>query len=181
MSFTIRLATPADAPAFFEHTHRHFAESGRDGDPIFTPMEELGHWNKETMVPRWEKSWELPVTEAGWERTWLVESAGRVVGHADLKNSGLSTSLHRAVYGIGLERSARGHGLGRSLTQTLLDWAEAQPSLYWMELYVFANNAPALALYRKMGFAEIGRTPDLFRVHGQSIDDIHMAKRLRER
>lgn len=55
-----------------------------------------------------------------------------------------------------------------------IDYSREQNGLSWIELRVFANNIPALLLYRKLGFEKAGVLPDRFRLHGQSIDDIIM-------
>jgi RimJ/RimL family protein N-acetyltransferase len=43
--------------------------------------------------------------------------------------------------------------------QTLIEWAEAHPGIEKLTLGVFATNTRAIALYRKLGFAEEGRQP----------------------
>jgi RimJ/RimL family protein N-acetyltransferase len=177
---TIRLATLTDIPAYCDHLRRHYSESGRDGDLVFMPTSEP--WNRSIEEVRAEKKskWGKSVSEAGWERCWLlVESAG-VFGELKLVHApAVSSALHRATLMIGIERDFRGKGLGSQLMRAALDWARAQPSLEWLQLFVFAHNEPARALYAKFGFQEVGRTPDMFRVHGQKIDDIEMVLRLR--
>jgi len=54
-----------------------------------------------------------------------------------------------------------------------------QPSIEWIDLYVFAHNQPAIELYSKAGFVKVGRVVDLFRIKGQKIEDIHMTLKLR--
>jgi ribosomal protein S18 acetylase RimI-like enzyme len=73
-----------------------------------------------------------------------------------------------------VERPYRGRGLGRALMEACIDWARQQPSLSWVDLGVFEGNDVAEALYRKLGFTELGRTPDRFRVDGLQITDITM-------
>jgi RimJ/RimL family protein N-acetyltransferase len=59
-----------------------------------------------------------------------------------------------------------------------LEWAVAQPSLAWIDLQVFAHNLRARKLYESFGFREMSVTKDLFRVNGQSIDDVKMSLRV---
>ena len=43
---------------------------------------------------------------------------------------------------------------------------------------MFAHNERARRLYEKLGFVEIGRTEDAYRMGKQSIDDVHMTLRI---
>ena len=60
-----------------------------------------------------------------------------------------------------------------------LGWARDEPSLTWVDLGVFAHNRVARALYDSLGFAATATVPDLFRIHGRSIDDVRMGLGLR--
>jgi len=174
----IRLATPKDTHSFFLHSMKHFRESNTGGDPIFHPVTDFESWNADDQERKWQACWEKPITELNWERTWIAEEKGEILGHATLQGGRMPNSFHRVTFSIGLLRPARGKGLGRALTQAALDWAREQGSIDWIDLYVFTHNKPALALYRSMGFREVGTTEDLFRVHGQSVSDTHMVLRL---
>ncbi len=50
--------------------------------------------------------------------------------------------------------------------------------LAWLDLWIFAHNAPAWALYHKIGFIEVGRLPDQFRIGQMSITDVAMVLQL---
>jgi ribosomal protein S18 acetylase RimI-like enzyme len=50
--------------------------------------------------------------------------------------------------------------------------------LAWLDLWVFAHSAPAWALYHKIGFIEVGRLPDQFRIGQMSIEDVAMVLQL---
>jgi RimJ/RimL family protein N-acetyltransferase len=41
--------------------------------------------------------------------------------------------------------------------QTMIDWATTNPVIEKLALGVWSKNAPAIALYQKMGFVEEGR------------------------
>lgn len=81
--------------------------------------------------------------------------AGQVVGWCDICRSDDSGSEHCGFLGIGLIASHRGRGIGHQLlTQTL---AAASPVFERVELDVYSNNLPAIALYEKVGFVHEGR------------------------
>jgi ribosomal-protein-alanine N-acetyltransferase len=68
----------------------------------------------------------------------------------------------------------RGKGLGRWLLQELLDDARER-GCSWASLEVRENNDPALALYRRAGFEEIGRRKNYYEGDGE--DALVMALR----
>lgn len=57
---------------------------------------------------------------------------------------------------MGVARDCQGQGIGTQLLTALLDLADNWMNLQRVELTVFSDNAPALALYRKLGFEEEG-------------------------
>lgn len=175
----VREGNLGDIPAFFDHMMRHFAESGRDGDLLFHPVLDFENWKKEEKVAGMLKSWLLPLEEMGWQRSWIAEVGGEIVADVMLMSATTPAALHRCQMGIGVERMARGQGLGWRLSRQAIAWARMQPSLEWLDLWVFAQNAPAIALYQKLGFQSLGNVPDQFRVQGQRVDDIHMTLRLK--
>lgn len=174
----IRLATNADTDSFFDHAIEHFRESNTGEDVIFHPATDFESWKREEVTAGYEKSWAKRLDELHWERVWIAEENGKILGHCTLQGGRMPNSFHRVTFSIGILRPARGKGLGRALTQAALGWAKAQGTIDWVDLYVFTHNKPALALYRSMGFSEVGTTEDLFRVHGESVSDTHMVLRL---
>jgi ribosomal protein S18 acetylase RimI-like enzyme len=78
---------------------------------------------------------------------------------------------------MGIERAHRGQGHGRGLLAAAIAWAR-EAGLAWLDLGVFAHNPRARALYRSVGFVEVGTTRDRYRVDGRQIDDVAMALRL---
>ncbi|MCA9661656.1 MAG: ribosomal protein S18-alanine N-acetyltransferase [Myxococcales bacterium] len=68
---------------------------------------------------------------------------------------------------IATREAARGQGIGRALVERLIAAATAVGCTH-IELEVASRNAGALALYRGLGFAEVGRRPKYYR---DPIDD----------
>ncbi len=177
----VRMAEPRDWSKLEEHRARHMMESGRDGDFIFTPVEvavpeTLDRAREEREV----KAWMKPVTECGWQRTWILEDGEAIFGDLVLEQRPpISSHLHRATLMMGIERTHRGRGFGSEFMKQAISWATLQPTLDWLQLFVFSENLPAQALYRRFGFKENGRVEDMFRVGGVAVTDISMALKLR--
>lgn len=171
MSASIRLLRTPDLRAAAKHIERHAAESGRAGDIVFAPFSEFDRDAYE--VSRYE-SWRRALDLPGWERCWGALVDDRLIAHLDLTGGHLYSALHRARLGIGVERAHRARGVGTLLLKTAIRWAKAERGLSWLDLSVFVHNERAQALYERLGFREIGRTSDAYRVGRQSIDDVHM-------
>ena len=90
---------------------------------------------------------------------WLVAVEGEqvagyigsqtVMGETDMMNVAVAPDYRR-------------QGVGEKLILTLVDILKAQGS-HWLMLEVRQSNAPARALYEKLGFAEVGRRKNYYR------------------
>jgi RimJ/RimL family protein N-acetyltransferase len=93
---------------------------------------------------------------------------GRVtLFHADLL-------ARHAEVGIGLVPDARGQGVGTEVLRQLVEFAFVRRNLRRVHLVVVANNTPAIASYRKVGFVEEGRRREHCWVRGQYEDEVLM-------
>lgn len=77
---------------------------------------------------------------------------GRVAGWCDVTPPERPSMRHAGVLGLALLPAWRGRGLGERLMRTALEAAHAF-GFVRVELTVRADNARAIALYRKLGFA----------------------------
>lgn len=85
---------------------------------------------------------------------------------------------HRATMGISVLSAFSSQGLGRFLLTEALRMAK-QAGFMQMELGVYHDNARALRLYRRLGFAVCGRLPRAFQTReGKLHDEILMVKDL---
>ncbi|RKE36804.1 putative acetyltransferase [Paraburkholderia sp. BL23I1N1] len=100
---------------------------------------------------------------------------GRVVGHAGLEVQRPSRA-HCAYLGMAVHDAYHGRGIGTALMQALTDCADASLGLRRLELTVFCDNTPAIALYRKFGFVEEGRSRGFALREGVLADVLHMAR-----
>ncbi|KZE22222.1 GNAT family N-acetyltransferase [Brevibacterium casei] len=85
------------------------------------------------------------------------ESTGDLAGWVVMSAVGSEAD----VMTIATTEATRGRGVGRTLLLAGIDWAdEAGAGLIHLE--VADGNAPALGLYRSLGFEEWGRRPDYY-------------------
>jgi ribosomal protein S18 acetylase RimI-like enzyme len=61
----------------------------------------------------------------------------------------------RRIYGVWVERALRRQGLARRLVETVIEWADASGA-ETCDLWVAETNAPAVALYERLGFRDTG-------------------------
>lgn len=93
-----------------------------------------------------------------------------------------SKENHRAfIRSMYVAPEHRGKGFGERLLSEAISTAKATDGLRQITLSVTArNDSAALALYKKFGFQEYGRAPEVFFAQGQYYDEILMILRVTE-
>ncbi|GIL38720.1 GNAT family N-acetyltransferase [Roseiterribacter gracilis] len=174
---TISPVPPDKLDELLPHMEKLLRSSGRRGAPHFTNSRDRDVYDV-AYNDRLRAQLALPLEKRGWVRIWVATDGDEVLGHVDLRASESLADAHRVLLGIGIAEGHRGRGLGRLLTEFAIDWARAQ-GYVWMDLNVFTQNTAAVALYRKLGFVQIGLYVDRFRFDGEPIDEFSMALDLR--
>jgi RimJ/RimL family protein N-acetyltransferase len=82
------------------------------------------------------------------------------------------------IWGVYLQETLRGRGLGRALITTLLDSARGLPGLRLILLNVATTQQAARNLYLSLGFRSIGVEPRALLVDGQYVDEDHLVLEL---
>lgn len=108
-------------------------------------------------------------------RMLVAEIDGVVVGHAGLTLY-RGRRKHVAEVGIGVDEDFQGQGVGTKLMEAVLDLADNWYNIARVELTVYADNAAALHLYRKLGFVEEGFHRDYAFREGHYVDVVSMAR-----
>lgn len=158
----IRPARPADAPALWailEPVIRAADTYALDLD--LTEAEALAYW-------------------LGPDRdTFVAEADGRVVGTYYLRANQAGGGRHVCNCGYVTAAAAAGRGIARRMCAHSLDHARARGFRAMQFNFVVSTNTRAVALWRSMGFEEVGRLPGAFRhpAHGD-VDALVMFRAL---
>lgn len=122
--------------------------------------------------------WEKRIGELSSDDHMLVaEAGGEVVGNAGLHPAGRSPRRrHAGTVGMSVRDDWQGRGVGSALLAAVIDLAENWVGYTRLELTVYANNAAALALYRKFGFVVEGTLRNYAFRGGDYVDAQVMAR-----
>lgn len=95
--------------------------------------------------------------------TYVAFLEGEVVGTYILKANQPALGSHVANAGYMVHRDYAGRGIGRALCEHSLEEARRAGFLAVQFNAVVSTNEPAVALWRKIGFAVVGTVPKAFR------------------
>ena len=164
MTITIRRATPRDAAAYARIM----------GDPaVYAGLMQLPYTSEEVWRARLADS-----CEPGKADLLLVaEVGGEVVGTSGLHPVGPSPRRrHVMMLGISVAPTSQRRGVGRALMAAMCDYADHWAGVLRLELTVYTDNEPAIALYRRFGFEVEGtHRCDTLRA-GRFVDSHTMAR-----
>jgi putative acetyltransferase len=105
----------------------------------------------------------------------VCDSGGEMAGFAGLYLLADRQS-HIGWFFLGVREKFQRRGVGASLMASLLGAADILAGLRRLQLTVFADNEPAIRLYRKFGFQIEGRHADFLRREDGSVDAFTMAR-----
>jgi putative acetyltransferase len=101
---------------------------------------------------------------------------GTGVGNIGIHRVNRPRRIHCADLGMSVRTEWQGRGVGSALMSAVLDVADNWWQVKRVTLEVFADNVPAIALYRRFGFEVEGTlVKDAFR-NGQYCDTLTMAR-----
>jgi ribosomal-protein-alanine N-acetyltransferase len=87
---------------------------------------------------------------------------GVLVGYAGISRLGRKPPFEYEVHTIGVDPAFQGQGIGRRMLAQLLEFADG--GVVYLE--VRTDNEAAIALYRSMGFEQVGLRKRYYRVSG---------------
>jgi RimJ/RimL family protein N-acetyltransferase len=164
----LRSAEAKDAGALIDNMHRILREPHAVSAPdevVITEEVELVWIEQHRAKPGWI--------------VIVAEVDGELIGHVDFQTRPRRRIAHVGSVGLSVQKPWRRRGVAEALMRELLSWAAREPGIDKVSLAVFADNQPAIALYKKLGFAWEGRRCAEIRLDdGTYVDDILMAKRV---
>ncbi|MDN3612516.1 GNAT family N-acetyltransferase [Vibrio ostreicida] len=88
---------------------------------------------------------------------------------------------HKAkLWGIYVKSDYRGQGIAADLLNASFYRAFERPDIAQLQLSVVVDNTHAIALYERAGFTSYAIEADAIRAEGQSYDEMHMVKKIRD-
>jgi ribosomal protein S18 acetylase RimI-like enzyme len=170
MAITVRLLQETDAPALWNlRTEALTAEPRSFGEAV----EEHLRFSVDSVATRLRE---------GPPNNFVVGAFadGALAGMAGFGRHTGVKRLHKGfVWGMYVNQSLRGQGIGRALLEKLLQTACALDDLHAVTLSVRAENLPALALYRAVGFQDFGTELGALRVGEELIAETFMRYEIR--
>ena len=108
----------------------------------------------------------------------VAEVDGEVVGNAGLNQQPGAPLRRRHAMGLGMAVAPTHwrRGVGSALMRALIDWADNWAGVLRIELSVFTDNAPAIALYQRHGFEVEGTLRAFALREGRYADVLTMAR-----
>lgn len=161
-SYRLRSAEPSDAAAFAAN----MAFESVYANTLQLPYPSPALWEKRL------------ADVANGYRVMIVaaQDNGEVIGSCSAWQSSPNPRLaHSASIGITIVPAWQGCGVGSALMQALVTELTHWHPYRRLELHVYADNAPAIALYRKFGFAEEALLKGRGFRHGQYHDTLQMS------
>ncbi|MEO7246037.1 MAG: GNAT family N-acetyltransferase [Rubrivivax sp.] len=163
-SFRIRRSVPADAAGLV----CLMEDEAVFGNLMQLPFPSLALWAERLgRAPEPDRCELSLVAERGTE---VVASAGLYPAAPQLRRR------HAAALGLCVATAVQRQGIGHALMQTLCSYADSWAQVLRIELTVFADNAPAIALYRRFGFETEGTHRAYALRGGRYVDALSMAR-----
>jgi RimJ/RimL family protein N-acetyltransferase len=101
----------------------------------------------------------------------------RLVGVMGVRRERHRKLAHRAMlWGVYVAPEGRGHGVARAIGDAALDYARTRLAARQIVLGVATQNAPAIALYEKLGFESFGIEKNYICIDGKYHDEQHMIR-----
>lgn len=160
-TITIRRAEASDAEAF----QRIFAGPKAIWGTLQLPFPSSDRWQKRLADP----------PEGSFNLVACLDA--EVVGQIGLFTfPNHPRRRHVGQIGMAVRDDWQGRGVGSALMQAVVDLADNWLNLSRLELEVFTDNPPAIALYNKFGFVTEGTFKNFAYRDGQYVDVYAMAR-----
>nr|WP_294948305.1 GNAT family N-acetyltransferase [uncultured Mucilaginibacter sp.] len=147
IAYTIRQADENDAEQIIQYSKAVFAST----DQVLTTPGEY------TISVAEEKAWINNINNSKNSKLLIAELDGQVIGFLFFIRQQKAKNAHVGELGLNVHAGYRAMGIGRTLMETLIKWANNCGAIEKIVLQVFATNHNAINLYKTLGFQEEGR------------------------
>ena len=164
-TYIIREAVPDDAEKMISYLNQVGGES-----------DNLLHGENEFIVPIEGVKRKLAMSKDSENSIVLIALENdQIIARAELDGYYAARIRHRAKFSISVKKEYWNQGIGTEMIKRIVEQAKKM-KIKIIELEVITDNAGAIALYHKMGFADIGIYKFYFYVNGMFKDAIVMQK-----
>jgi GNAT superfamily N-acetyltransferase len=174
----IRQIDRTDLDLFMWHVELHAKESGNGTTVRFGLREPSAPFEGDRIRQFLDNGLAAGVGSPGWCRVWVDEGSAGMRGHVGLRAHAQAESRHRALVSVGVLEPYRRQGVAAALLNAAILWARSQEALTWLDSEVFGHNKPALRLHQRVGFTEVARLTDMFRIADEKVDDVRLTLKL---
>ena len=143
---------------------RLFAHRNAHAQTLQLPLQSTEVWRKRL------------ATNDDTQITLVATVAGELVGNLGLTRITRPRRAHVGEIGMAVRDDWQGKGVGSALLEAALDLADNWLGIRRLELHVHADNARAIALYRKFGFEHEGTHRAYALRDGVYVDSLSMAR-----
>lgn len=102
----------------------------------------------------------------------VAEVDGKVIGNSEV-TKGICTESHVGFLGVAISKEYRDLGIGTRVLETLVEESK-KAGLKLLVLDVYASNARARHVYRKLGFRDAGTIPRMAYRRAEYLDVVRM-------
>ena len=145
--FVIRKPIENDAEDLIAYSKLVFAST----DQLLNTVEEY------TITTEGEKAWINNFLQNPDSIALVAELNNQIVGMLFFVSQTKRKNAHVGEFGVNVHPDYRSLGIGKALTEYLIEWAKAHTQIEKVFLQVFATNVGAIGLYTHLGFKEEGR------------------------
>lgn len=164
-TYIIREAVPDDAEKMIPYLNQVGGES-----------DNLLHGENEFVVPIEGVKRKLAMSNNSENSIVLIAlDHEQIIARAELDGYYSARVRHRAKFSISVKKEYWNQGIGTEMIKRIVEQAKKM-KIRVIELEAITDNARAIALYHKMGFADIGIYKDYFYVNGIYKDAVIMQK-----
>ena len=132
------------------------------------PTIEEGHKTKEKQEAGIEKF-------NDYKQVFIAKDNNKLVGFIGITRMGLSKAKHIANFAMGVLNAYKRQHIATRLFEVAEKWLK-EKGVYRFEMTVISENAPAVALYKKVGFKKEGLREKSIFMNNQYYDEFYMSK-----